>query len=478
MVTITRRRALLGVGVAVPILLGGTGTGYAVHYQQRALPGSSIAGISVAGMTRAEVVSLMRQRAAATTVTLRTTAGDRTLRVADLGFAVDLDATADAAFAANGSWSSYATSLVSTRDVDVVVRADAATTATAVGEVVKQAGRPPRNASVRLAPEKTSFEVAPAAPGRTISPAGLADVAAVAAAAASKLAPATTAVQFVDAAPAVPTAAAQRVADQANALVAQRITVSDGDGDSRAASARTKASWVDIPTINGAPGQPTIDAAPLRDWVTQKAEDAEVEPDDGLRYRDSTGVIRVVKDEPEDGRTVSNADDLARAATAALAAGRSYAGRFEFTTVKAQWKERRIAPGAERLAYPAAPGEKWIDVNLGQHTMTAYVGATVVHGPVRMVDGSPEKPTVTGTFEVYHKRSLMTMRGNNADGTRYETPNVPWAAFFHRGFALHGAPWRTSFGYSASHGCINLPVDVAKWVYDFASVGTSVTVHR
>ncbi|MGL5850765.1 MAG: L,D-transpeptidase, partial [Phycicoccus sp.] len=146
--------------------------------------------------------------------------------------------------------------------------------------------------------------------------------------------------------------------------------------------------------------------------------------------------------------------------------------------VKARWKERRIATGAERLAYPAAAGEKWIDVDLGRHTMTAYVGATVVRGPIRMVDGSAEKPTATGTFEVYHKRSLMTMRGNNADGTRYETPNVPWSSFFHRGFALHGAPWRTSFGYSASHGCINLPVDVAKWVYDFASIGTTVTVHR
>ena len=71
----------------------------------------------------------------------------------------------------------------------------------------------------------------------------------------------------------------------------------------------------------------------------------------------------------------------------------------------------------------------------------------------------------------------MTMRGNNADGTRYETPNVPWSTFFHEGFALHGAPWRSSFGYSASHGCVNLPVGVAKWVYDFAPIGTPVVSH-
>ena len=112
-----------------------------------------------------------------------------------------------------------------------------------------------------------------------------------------------------------------------------------------------------------------------------------------------------------------------------------------------------------------------------RETMTAYVGAKVVYGPVSMVNGASATPTVVGTFQVYLKNPLMTMRGANADGTDYETPDVPWTSFFHRGYALHGAPWRDSFGYAASHGCINLPVPVAKWVYDFATVGTTVTTH-
>ena len=72
----------------------------------------------------------------------------------------------------------------------------------------------------------------------------------------------------------------------------------------------------------------------------------------------------------------------------------------------------------------------------------------------------------------------MTMRGANAHGTHYEVENVPWSSFFHAGYALHGAPWRSSFGYAASHGCVNLPVDVAKWVYWWAPVGTPVVSHR
>ena len=202
-----------------------------------------------------------------------------------------------------------------------------------------------------------------------------------------------------------------------------------------------------------------------------------VEPRAGLRNVTQSGDVKTVVTKARDGKEVSNADALATAAVAALSGGKAYEGTFDYKTTKATWKERTIADGAERLAYPAAPGEKWIDVNLSRHTMTAYVGAKAVYGPISMVDGQDEKPTVRGTFKVYYKRELMTMRGNNADGTRYETPNVPWSTFFHEGFALHGAPWRSSFGYSASHGCVNLPVGVAKWVYDFAPIGTPVVSH-
>ena len=49
--------------------------------------------------------------------------------------------------------------------------------------------------------------------------------------------------------------------------------------------------------------------------------------------------------------------------------------------------------------------------------------------------------------------------------------------YFHRGYAFHGAPWRSSSG-TRSHGCINLPVSDAKWLYDWASIGTKTVVHN
>jgi lipoprotein-anchoring transpeptidase ErfK/SrfK len=314
-------------------------------------------------------------------------------------------------------------------------------------------------------------------PGQSVDPESFQQVVASAARA---LSPATATVRFVRTAPAVSTQDAQRVADRANDLVHRKVSVSDGD-DRLTASAKVKASWVTVPSAAGRLGTPTLDAAKVRSWVEARAAEAKVEARSGLRYRDSTGAVRLVRVEARDGRTVSNAPAVAASVAEALSTGRAYSGSFEYTTQEGPWTEKQIAKGAERLAYLATEGEKWVDVDLTKHTMTAYVGAKKVYGPIKMVNGSDLKPTVVGTFSVYLQNAKQTMRGSNADGTKYETPDVPWISYFHRGFALHGAPWRSSFGYAGergSHGCINLPVASAKWVFDFATIGTVVTTHH
>ena len=362
---------------------------------------------------------------------------------------------------------------MSGRDVDAVVTTDPAATDSVIADLVKDSGGIGVDATVKLAKDKKSFVVVPAVAGKTVVESTFQDAVG---AAARELTSTSTVVEFTEAVPEVTTEEAQAVAAKANALVRTPVVVSDGD-DAHKASVARKASWISIPVTDGALGEPTIQAAKVKAWAAKLAKEARVESRAGLRNVTQSGDVKTVVTRARDGKEVSNADALATAAVAALTSGKAYEGAFDYKTTKATWTERVIADGAERLAYPAAPGEKWIDVNLSRHTMTAYVGAKPVYGPISMVDGQAEKPTVRGTFKVYYKRELMTMRGNNADGTRYETPNVPWSTFFHEGFALHGAPWRSSFGYSASHGCVNLPVGVAKWVYDFAPIGTPVVSH-
>ncbi len=178
---------------------------------------------------------------------------------------------------------------------------------------------------------------------------------------------------------------------------------------------------------------------------------------------------------------MDNADAIASEVSAALTAGQSYTGTFTYQEVKPSYDRMPVVAGAENLVYSPHAGEKWIDVNLSAHTVTAYEGADVVFGPVAMVNGAPATPTVEGTYHVYLKYQKQTMEGENADGSDYRTEDVPWISYFTGGYALHGAYWRNSFGFAGpggSHGCVNMAVADAKWIFDWDEVGTTVVSHR
>ncbi|MEZ4569293.1 MAG: L,D-transpeptidase [Thermomicrobiales bacterium] len=109
--------------------------------------------------------------------------------------------------------------------------------------------------------------------------------------------------------------------------------------------------------------------------------------------------------------------------------------------------------------------------------MTAWADQTPVMSTL-VVTGAPISPTVSGSeFNVYWKLPSQTMSGTGADGVYYEQPDVPSVMYFFQDWAIHGAYWRNGFGYAASHGCVNVPLQQAEWLYSWASVGTHVVVH-
>jgi lipoprotein-anchoring transpeptidase ErfK/SrfK len=467
-------RVLLATGATLAVLVGSGATAYAAHYQDRALPGSSVSGQGVSGLTRAELATALKERAQKVELTVTSGAGTQTASLADLGVGVDVDATVEKVFEANADWSAYAKALVSPHAVEPVVTVDDKVLEGFVGGLVAQEGTPAVNAAVERADGSTTFTVTPAVAGTTIDPASLQDVVKNAA---RTLTSASTEAKFVTLEAGVSTEAAQAVADKANAIVAAPLAIT-ADSKTFEASAEDKAAWVQVPVTDGVPGDPTIDKAAVTQWVTAKADSLKVKAVNGVRnVSAATGEVLKVTTNAKDGAEVSNGAEVADAAVAALAGGQPYAGTFAVQTTKATWTDRKVAAGAENLAYPAAEGEKWVDVNLSNHTMTAYEGGRAVIGPVAMVNGAPATPTVTGTYKIYAKYAKQTMRGENADGTNYEAPDVPWVAYFHRGYALHGAPWRSSFGYTGSHGCVNLPVPTAGQVYAWAPIGTVVVSH-
>lgn len=141
--------------------------------------------------------------------------------------------------------------------------------------------------------------------------------------------------------------------------------------------------------------------------------------------------------------------------------------------------EAQPAPSsASSSSRPTATGdgEKWIDVNLTTQTLTAYEGTTPVFR-TSVSTGTARYPTVEGTFHIYVKLRTTRMRGGSG-ADAYDLPNVPYVMYFYRGYALHGTYWHNNFGTPMSHGCVNLSIPDAEWLYNWADVGTKVVTHR
>lgn len=122
-----------------------------------------------------------------------------------------------------------------------------------------------------------------------------------------------------------------------------------------------------------------------------------------------------------------------------------------------------------------ADDERWINVDLGSQTLTAYEGDTLVF-TTRISSGTSSHPTVTGLFRVWLRYERQTMNGYLL-GYNYYIENVPYVMYFYRDYALHGAYWHNNFGQPMSHGCVNLSPDDAAWLFHWSSYGTVVNVH-
>jgi LysM repeat protein len=139
--------------------------------------------------------------------------------------------------------------------------------------------------------------------------------------------------------------------------------------------------------------------------------------------------------------------------------------------------QRLVIPGRGTTPSPPAPAPpggdsgRWIDVNLSTQQLTAYQGSTPVRSTLAST-GRSGTPTPTGQFSIYVKYLSTRMRGAG-----YDFANVPHVMFFYRGYSLHGTYWHSNFGHPMSHGCINLPMSEAEWLYNWASVGTLVNIH-
>ncbi len=133
-----------------------------------------------------------------------------------------------------------------------------------------------------------------------------------------------------------------------------------------------------------------------------------------------------------------------------------------------------------------------IVVHLATQRMDVFDGNTVVRSTL-VTTGNALLPTPVGLWHIGAKFHPYKFISPWKKGTPYYYPpsNVQYALYFHAGgYFIHDAPWRTVFGpgtntapgppgvYSGTHGCVNVPNDVAKWLFTWAPVGTVMVVEQ
>ncbi|HBG81956.1 TPA: hypothetical protein DDW69_03915 [candidate division CPR2 bacterium] len=149
-------------------------------------------------------------------------------------------------------------------------------------------------------------------------------------------------------------------------------------------------------------------------------------------------------------------------------------------------KMNQVAPKVVKENVIVPDWNKKIDINLTTQAMTVSVKDGEGYKETaswKVTTGKRSTPTPTGTTYVMNKTPVTRMTGGIPGVDYYDLPNIHWVTYFRDGgYAVHEAYWRRAFGgqdyvWSGSHGCVNAPIDVAKFIYDWAPIGTPVIVH-
>lgn len=126
----------------------------------------------------------------------------------------------------------------------------------------------------------------------------------------------------------------------------------------------------------------------------------------------------------------------------------------------------------------ASVGDTYIEINLtSQHLYCYKDGIMILETDI--VSGKPSTGCATppGVYRIRSKSSPAILVGET-----YRTPVSYWMPF-NRGIGLHDATWQSAYGGSryithGSHGCINLPLDVAKFIYENYEAGDCVVLYH
>lgn len=122
-------------------------------------------------------------------------------------------------------------------------------------------------------------------------------------------------------------------------------------------------------------------------------------------------------------------------------------------------------------------GDTYVEISIDDQHLYYYQGGELVLDS-DIVTGNVNlgRDTPTGVYYVYGKTRNRYLRGRGyVSFVKYWMP-------VYKGVGMHDASWRDEFGEdiylnSGSHGCINLPTDIASKLYEYVEIGIPVVIY-
>ncbi len=412
-------------------------------------PGTAVAGVQIGGMTPGGAAGAIQAQLDRTTIQITGDGVDATLTGKQLGATVDAQALADAAYSAHpmwkiGSWFSDAAHGQVTLDRDVAQAA--------LRKAAPSLFEDATDATVSYDESSGTYQTTDGKDGIGVDLDAIAGELQKAFTAGHSTA--EVAATSVPAQPAISTETAKKTATQLNAVL-DKIGFYVGDERTVPVDRKTAASWLTVTPKDGA-FTISADTTAIQKAVDTLAKKVDRKPQNGTAVTDTAGKMLRTETSTLDGRTLGDTSGIATAFATQLASGD---GVYALPVAVQKAKTTKVSRSAvvdlsDQRAYFYQNGKLW----------ASYLVST----------GTAGHDTPTGHFRVFAHVTIQDM--GCVKGYDYCTKNVPWVTYFAPDIAFHGAYWHHNFGHVMSHGCVNMPVGVAKTIFDWAPVGMEVTV--
>jgi lipoprotein-anchoring transpeptidase ErfK/SrfK len=203
------------------------------------------------------------------------------------------------------------------------------------------------------------------------------------------------------------------------------------------------------------------------------------------------GMGGVISDELSSAQTLADYQQAIEDANTSLASFQAYKNNLSDAT---SWNKVHQSD-LTLIQNHGFTNEKVVVVSLGEQAMRIYNGAQLVRA-FRVTTGRPERPSLPGFWEVENKLSPTTFKSDAPVGSAYWYPDTPihYALLYHSGgYFIHDSWWRDDYGpdtqfphadssgdtfsFDGSHGCINVSLSNAAWIYWYVGMYTRVLVY-